>query len=934
MQQNISGQVRLLAGAGLPRSSIALVFALVLAACGNSDPASQLADAKKLLEKSDVKAATIQLKNVLQQQADNGEARFLLGEIYLKSLDYPSAEKELRRAFDLKFDPNRVAPQLARTLFELRQFPKVVSDVDPAAITDPTARATVLVYRARALLAQGKMAEAKTVIKEAQRTKSDLSAVMVTTARITAAEQDLPGAIKIVDGAIAAKSDDHEALVLRAEIELAQGRRDGAKQFLERAVAAAPKSVDARAMLATLLLESDKPESARQHVDALKQMEGGGFPALHLLAMLELRQGRYKEAREAAAQVLKVVPDHLPSLAVQGTAEYALGGLAQAETSLRAVIARVPGNVFARKVLAATFVREGKIEEAHETLAPMLRAEVKDPSVYSLAGDIALARNEPEKATEYYTKAKEIGATGADVQTALAIARLRAGDRDRGLAELQAAATLDPTNARADNALIVTHLRARQWDKALEAVAALQKKQPDNPNAWNLAAAAYVGKGDAAKARESLEKAVSVQATFMPAVVNLVQMDLRDKKTDSAKKRLEAVLAKDANNLQALTVLSRVVASSGGKRDEVVALLDRAINGNADSLVPRVAKVRYLLEVSESKQAVTTALDAQTRFPGNPEALDLLGAAQMANNETNQALATYQKLVNENPKLPAAALRLAQAQMAAKDLEAARRTLRSTLDANPRNRDVLSTLVSLEVMSGNFTEALKIAADLQKAEPMGAAGMVLEGDIQFAARKYAAAAAAYRKALAVEKTSSGTMRLLRALNSDARHAEAEAVAAAWFRDNPKDNQIRLYLADARLAAKNYEEAKKHYLTVLAASPNDTHALNNLAWTARITGDPKAREYADRALGIAPGSWAILDTAGLVYADSGDVAKGISLLRDALRLVPANQEIRFHLAQVLVKAGQKEEAKRELEETLKSGRKFAAEQEARDLLSKL
>jgi hypothetical protein len=45
-------------------------------------------------------------------------------------------------------------------------------------------------------------------------------------------------------------------------------------------------------------------------------------------------------------------------------------------------------------------------------------------------------------------------------------------------------------------------------------------------------------------------------------------------------------------------------------------------------------------------------------------------------------------------------------------------------------------------------------------------------------------------------------------------------------------------------------------------------------------------------------------------------------------------VRLHYAQTLANAGQKAEAKKELEAILGSGRKFAGEQAARDLLSKL
>ena len=68
----------------------------------------------------------------------------------------------------------------------------------------------------------------------------------------------------------------------------------------------------------------------------------------------------------------------------------------------------------------------------------------------------------------------------------------------------------------------MTHLRLKEYDKALAAAKVIEKEQPDNPLAYNLKGAAYLGKKDFAGARASFEKALSIQPTNFPAVMNLV----------------------------------------------------------------------------------------------------------------------------------------------------------------------------------------------------------------------------------------------------------------------------------------------------------------------------------------------------------------------------------------------------------------------------
>ncbi len=55
-------------------------------------------EAEAYLEKGEAKAAVIQLKNALQENPANIEARLMLGRIYLQAGDGASAEKEFERA--------------------------------------------------------------------------------------------------------------------------------------------------------------------------------------------------------------------------------------------------------------------------------------------------------------------------------------------------------------------------------------------------------------------------------------------------------------------------------------------------------------------------------------------------------------------------------------------------------------------------------------------------------------------------------------------------------------------------------------------------------------------------------------------------------------------------------------------------------------------
>ncbi len=77
--------------------SAACISGLVTA-CGEEKSEDLMSSAKTYLAKKDDKAAIIQLKNVLQKNPSQPEARFLLGQALLNSGNAVAAIVELRKA--------------------------------------------------------------------------------------------------------------------------------------------------------------------------------------------------------------------------------------------------------------------------------------------------------------------------------------------------------------------------------------------------------------------------------------------------------------------------------------------------------------------------------------------------------------------------------------------------------------------------------------------------------------------------------------------------------------------------------------------------------------------------------------------------------------------------------------------------------------------
>lgn len=907
---------------------------LLFAACSGPSADRQVADGKRLLEGNDRKGAELQFRTALQQHPDNVEARFLLGRMRFEAWDFLSAEKELRRAWEAGYDANLVGPILARSLLELGEPDKVLNDINPATLSDPLARALLDTYRARAQLALGNVEEARAMAEAVLRASPQLAAATVTQAQIEVQGLDLNKAGQVIDGVLAKYPKEVDALILRSRIAGAQRQYAVAQARLEEAVAVAPAAVWPRVALAAMLFAAERYDEVRAQTALLQDMPGGELEATLLEARLALNEKKYEEARDAVAQVLKVAPNHLQALLVAGRIELAIGSPTMAETHLGKVVEYSPKDALARQLLADARLRLGKADAALAALEPALRSPDAESSTLALGGQIEMQRGEYARARYLFKRALDADPHDVQIGAALAQSQMQSGDLAGGIGTLQGLSASNPAQYLSDVMLVLTYVERGEPDKALKAVAALEAKQARNPLTSNLRGVVLLRKHDNRAARQAFEAAVSIDPQYTPALMNLVNLDVADGDAASARKRVDALLARQPGNSDALLALAELQARSGGNRAEALQLVEKAVAANPEAMLPRIALIRWYLAGGDAAKAVEVGLAANAKFPRNADVLSVLGGAQLASGAAVQAVSTLRELAALQPRVAAAHFQLAGAQVEAGDLANARQELKRTLELDPQNVAAKLAQIRLEVRADNRPTALDLARSFQKLQPKLADGYLAEGDILFADKRYAQAGAAYRKALAISTSGTVAIKIHQSLAAGGNPAEAAQFAHAWLGDHAKDAAFRGYLAERLIESRDYEGAKRELTTVHALQPGNPLVLNNLAWVGRETKDPRAVEYAEKAYELAPRDPRIIDTLGLIRMDRGELAPAVDLLAKAVALAPKDPTIGFHYASALAKSGRKGDAVRELERALGSGQRFAEEQEARRLLRSL
>jgi len=921
-------------GKQMRRLKAAMAVALAAAAlggCGSDSEQDLLASAKGYLQKDDRAAAIVQLKATLQKNPESGEARFLLGKALLEGGDPAAAMVELGKAHDLRHDENDVLPALARAMLQAGQGRQLVELYGRTTLQNPASIAALKTALSTALLQQGDHERALAMLADALNAAPQDGPALLLQARLKAADGDLDGSLALIEQVLARDAKDKEAWVQKAAL-MAYGKRDpqAGHAAYDKVIELDPKSVAGHTGRVGLALAQHDLARYKALIEEMRSALPAHPQTRFFEAQLALGERDFKRARELAQQLLKIAPGSVRVLQLAGTVEFHERNLLQAETYLQKAISLAPELTVARRLLAATFLRSGQADKALAAVAPMV-ARGRDFESLTLAAEAMLLKGDARQAEAFFTAAARLRPSDATVRTALVLSRMTRGDVDSALAELQQIAAEDKSGTVADMTLISARLRRGDTDGALRAIGQLEKKQPDQPTAANLRARVLLNKRDLPGARKSFARALEIDPTYYPAAAALAGMDLGEKKPDEARKHLDRLLERDPRNVQALVGLAELRAAAGAPAAEVTELLRRAVQANPLDAGSHLLLVRHLLRRNDPKQALAAAREAAVALPDHPQVQLALGDAQLQSGENEQALNSFRKVAALQPQAVEPQLRMAAAFAAANDTAGAIEAMTRASQRAPKSLPVRIQLAELQVRARRPEEAVKTARDIQKEWPGSSVGLLVEGDAHMARRDWPAALTAYRGALARDRHAKVATKVHGALIESGQPAEAARFEQAWLKERPQDMVFLEYLGYLAIRQKAMPVAEGHFRTILAGQPDNPLALNNLAYVLLEQGKPGALPLAEKAVSLSPKTASMMDTLSLALASEKQFAKALETQREAMRLAPEMHSLRVSLARIYLLAGDKVQARKELEAVKALGKRYGGQAEVERLL---
>ncbi|MEZ5525723.1 MAG: PEP-CTERM system TPR-repeat protein PrsT [Pseudomonadales bacterium] len=877
--------------------------------------ADTINDARQSFEKADYATSVIQLKNLLQENPENIEARLLIGRAYLKQYQADAAIKELEKARSLGAPTAEWITPLSRAYLLAGQNDKVIEAAHNLPDLPPAKQAQLYAAIGHAQLGKHQVVDARESFEQALQLKVSANA-KVGLARVALLEQKVDKALNLLDEALELAPDNLDALLSKSQALAAKGQLNEAIEPLDHALTLQKRLQNARLMRAELYIRTNQLDKARAEAKTLIKQNPNNALAHFTLARLQLNDHEYAKAQTSAEKALRTAPNHPMSQFILGAAHYAQQNYQQAQLYLEKFISAQPYNLIGNRLLGAIYLQQGAAEQTVELLQNFTaNTDIEDAQLLSLLGQAYLQTGNYSEGTESLNRALALAPEITSTRTQLAIGQIASGDIDKAISALESAVSKPDATEQTSIMLILSYLNNKQVDKAFAAIEAANQRYPDKGVFLNLKGLAHENLQEPEAAREAYQQALKADPRFIPALLSLAKLDIKAQDFNDADKQLHRALDADKNHLQTLLLLAQLAQLTGDTED-MLDWLSKARDRNPENVIPVSMLTNYYLSSGQPEKAQHEALSYYTNEGKSLTSLSLMANVSAARGKVDEARSYLQEIVATYPTDIQHRLQLAQLLINAEEYSQALVYLDEVIALQPSNGAALAARAGALIASAKLEDAESAIETFANVHPGHFMVDRLQGDLLLAQADPKGALAAYSRAFSQAKTTYLALKLSRLHEELGDIRQSTQLLSEYLQTTPNDQQIRTLLASLYQRLGDNNSAISEYEKIVSATPANVIAQNNLAWLYMAKHSPKALDTAEKAYRLTPENAAVIDTYGWIMLHQGDKKEALALIRKAVSKSPSNPDIRYHLAQALADNGNREQAKKEVSRLLR------------------
>ena len=733
----------------LRRAAAAALMASVaaLAACDSVEDrvAERQAAGEAYLEANESGKALIEFEGALQLAPNHAPAHLAIGRIRETRGELPAAVAHY--ALAVESDPTLTEARLRLGVLQLLQ-----GDVDGAAAEAEAVRAAApddpeaLALAAGVALRRQDFETARTLIDAARAIAPDALQVLSVDVSHLIATGKIDVALSRIGEALALHPKELALHAARLSLLETAGETAAISAQLRVMTETFPDDVAIREALVEFSLRTNDPATAESELRALLAAEPARTERAADLIRLILATRGVEAARTELEAMVAVAPDRADLQLLLAEFEHQSGESDRAETLLRdladaggageteartrlarlllaagdeagadreiaAALAASPGDAAAVKLQISRMIDRGEIDAASATARAALDEAPENPDLLrldaraqELAGNIDLANDRHARAV----RAAEYEADAAERYVAFLRRTNRLGGAETVLVE---AMRRDPNSARLATLLASVRIDLEDWTGVERAAAALDRLAPDRARAARAEALL--------RQRRFAESGALVEGSDELAISQTVQAHLGAGEPEQAAAFLDALIAEEPENLQALGLRGAVHETMGefdAAEARYRAVLARA-PGNSAAHVALAGLVTRRDGLAAGEAMIRAGLDAA---PDDLSLLTQLAQYRQVQGDLDGAIEIYERIYARAPDALLVANNLASllSDHRADDPEALRRAYviagRLETTASPEWRD---TYAWTRHLMGEHARARAVIEPVVKARP-------------------------------------------------------------------------------------------------------------------------------------------------------------------------------------------------------------------------
>ncbi len=609
-----------------------------------------------LIRRKDYAAAEKEAQTALAKSPANVTAFSALAGIYAAQNDYEKAVASLNEG--IARNPRNLALLLLRTMLydRMNDLPKLAESYRAVFELKPEETR----YRANlaARLAQAdKLDEAEAVLREGAAALPDNWDMKQLLVKFLNEKRGLESAEQEIRNVMQANPGRDEPYFWLADLYASRDAMEKASNLLEQIVTRnqlEQPGLNARTRLAQINISRGNRELAEKLIGTVLAKDANNKAALMIRARMSFEKGAYENVVSDLRTILREVPDNQESLRILGETYLMQGRLDLAIDTMKRLVEAAPLDPAPRVRLAQMLHVNGDTPQAIELIAQVTKTSPDYPIGWETAARLALDAKQwlpAQEAIQKLATFQNQRLTAIFLEGQLARA---SGKAEEAIAKYQEVINADPSSPLSEHALPELVSAYKQQGRMETACHYLETLKSDSPYLATVLAESYMAANKPGEAAATLDKTLASLPPLQPPYLDRAKLFLAENKQDAALEILEKGARAAPTDFRAPLLQAELLGNMGKHRESMAIytdILER--NPNLDAAANNLAEIIADYDYNDSV-SLDRARRAAERFASatNPLLLDTLAWVYYRQGNYTQALATMERAIAKGGPLP------------------------------------------------------------------------------------------------------------------------------------------------------------------------------------------------------------------------------------------------------------------------------------------